>query len=406
MREMTDTGNDCLTCIPAEWSHPRLKYYCKISNGADPQTEGNIPAYGSGKEVVKYCGEYKEGPAILLGRKGTLDNPRYVEGKFWNVDTAMDAYPINGINPRFLFFITTILDIQRYATSTAKPSMTQGDYYNMPIPVPSREEQDSIVAFIDSKCASIDEAIERHKKIIEKLEEYRGSAITASVTLSSRAEQYKTSKTYAQKIPNHWREANLGNLVYSMRNGYVGPTRDILVDDGVRYIQSLHVKNGKLLFENGPFYVSEEWGNVHPKIKTGDVLIVQTGDIGQVAVVTEEYNDCNCHALIIARTRTDIILPEYLAYYFRSRVGITELLLTATGATLPHLNSGAIKYSKVIIPPIPEQEEIIELLHQTEAKIDVQIEAHKNIIGKLEEYRKSIIYYAVTGKIDCREASA
>ena len=82
MREMINTKNDCLTYIPAEWKHPRLKYYCKISNGSDPHTEGNIPTYGSGKEVVKFCGEYKEGPAILLGRKGTLDNPRYVEGKY------------------------------------------------------------------------------------------------------------------------------------------------------------------------------------------------------------------------------------------------------------------------------------------------------------------------------------
>lgn len=403
-REMINTGNDCLTSIPAEWQHPRLKYYCKISNGSDPQTEGSIPAYGSGKEVVKYCGEYKEGPAILLGRKGTLDNPKYIEGKFWNVDTAMDAYPKNGINPRFLFFVATILDIQRYATSTAKPSMTQSDYYNMPIPVPSREEQDLIVCFIDSKCSAIDEAIERHKKIIEKLEEYRNASITSAVTRSKTANHYKPSKTYAHEIPDYWEETNLGNLVYSMRNGYVGPTRDILVDEGVRYIQSLHVKNGKLFFENGPFYVTEMWGNVHPKIKTGDLLIVQTGDIGQVAVVTEEYNGCNCHALIIARTRTDIILPEYLAYYCRSRVGLTELLLTATGATLPHLNSGAIKYSTVIIPPISEQKEIIDSLHEIEASIDKHIEVHESIIIKLEEYRKSIIYNAVTGKIDCREA--
>lgn len=178
-----DSGSEWIGQIPSHWKNPRLKFHCIIRNGSDPQTSnGNIPVFGSGEDIVKYCEEFKEGPVILLGRKGTLDKPKFVEGKFWNVDTAMDAYPAKDIIPKYLFYVACCFDIPRYATCTAKPSMTQTDYYNMIIPYPPLDEQTSIASFIDAKCEQIDEAISQQKNIIEKLEEYKKSLIYNAVT--------------------------------------------------------------------------------------------------------------------------------------------------------------------------------------------------------------------------------
>lgn len=60
--------------------------------------------------------------------------------------------------------------------------MTQEDYYNILVPVPSVLEQNEIVEYIDSKCDSIDESIERSNKIIQKLEEYKKALIYNAVT--------------------------------------------------------------------------------------------------------------------------------------------------------------------------------------------------------------------------------
>lgn len=180
--EMKDVPIDFTNSIPQKWECSRLKYHCRITNGADPKTEGNIPVYGSGSEIVKYCGEFKNGPAILIGRKGTLDKPKLVEGKYWNVDTAMDLHPHSHMNPKYLYYVISCFTIDKYSTCTAKPSMTQGDYYNILIPVPSTLEQNEIVEYIDSKCDSIDESIERSSKIIQKLEEYKKSLIYNAVT--------------------------------------------------------------------------------------------------------------------------------------------------------------------------------------------------------------------------------
>lgn len=55
------------------------------------------------------------------------------------------------------------------------------------------------------------------------------------------------------------------------------------------------------------------------------------------------------------------------------------------------------------VPPIKEQQQIVEYLNSKTATIDKAIEQKNAIIEKLEEYKKSIIYNAVTGKIDCRK---
>lgn len=92
-RPMKDSGIEWIGDIPAEWDYTKAKNCVDIQNGSDPKTEGSIPVYGSGASSFKTCGEYKEGPSVLIGRKGaTLHIPHYISTKFWNVDTAFNVY--------------------------------------------------------------------------------------------------------------------------------------------------------------------------------------------------------------------------------------------------------------------------------------------------------------------------
>ena len=117
----------------------------------------------------------------------------------------------------------------------------------------------------------------------------------------TRYPKYKSSGVeWLGEIPQEWEALRLSRINTKLTNGFVGPTRDILEEEGIRYLQSLHIKNGRIVFDS-PYFVSEEWSDKHKKsvLHTGDILIVQTGDIGQVAAVTDEFSGCNCHALII-----------------------------------------------------------------------------------------------------------
>jgi type I restriction enzyme S subunit len=180
---MKDSGISWAGMVPSAWEIMRVKNIARLRNGSDPKTEGNTPVYGSGKYSFKTCGEYKEGPTVLLGRKGaTLHIPHYIEGRYWNVDTAFDVMMRGNNDLRFFYYLATCFNYGYYRTHTALPSMTQSDYDNMRIAVPGYEEQLDIVAYLDYQCAAVDDAIDRQHRIIARLEEYRRSLIHAAVT--------------------------------------------------------------------------------------------------------------------------------------------------------------------------------------------------------------------------------
>ena len=181
---MKDSGIEWIGQIPEHWDMMRAKFFAEITNGSDPKTEGDIPVYGSGSESFRTCGEFKEGPVVLLGRKGaTLHIPHYVEGKYWNVDTAFDVRTNEKICLlKFYYYASICFDYKLYISTTTLPSMTQYNYGNMVIPIPSIEEQAEILKFIERKLSELDQVITATEDNIQKLKEYRQSIIYEAVT--------------------------------------------------------------------------------------------------------------------------------------------------------------------------------------------------------------------------------
>ncbi|MEJ5196504.1 restriction endonuclease subunit S [Faecalibacterium sp. HTF-128] len=182
-REMKDSGVEWIGEIPAAWDVAKAKYCVTITHGSDPKTEGSIPVYGSGAESFKTCGEYKEGPTVLIGRKGaTLHIPHYIEGKYWNVDTAFDVKAKNNFSLPYYYYLATSFDYKFYIAQTTLPGMTQSNYYNMFLPFPTFPEQEEIVNYLDAKCAEIDKLIAKKEQLVKELESYKKSLIYEVVT--------------------------------------------------------------------------------------------------------------------------------------------------------------------------------------------------------------------------------
>ena len=182
-RPMKDSGVEWIGIIPDEWICKKAKYCIEISNGADPKTEGNIPVYGSGAKSFKTCGEFKNGPTVLLGRKGaTLHIPHYVQGKYWNVDTAFDVKTKPDFSLEYYYYLACCFDYKFYISQTTLPGMTQTNYENMFLPVPSLSEQQEIVNILKKKCGKLDFIISIKQELISELETYRKSVIYEYVT--------------------------------------------------------------------------------------------------------------------------------------------------------------------------------------------------------------------------------
>ena len=181
--KMENSGIEWIGEIPENWEVISCKFCFAICNGSDPATKyGDTPVYGSGSKSFKTCEEYKDGPTVLLGRKGTVNVPQWIEGKYWNVDTAFDVKPKGNYNLRLFFYVAICFDYEKYSTQTALPSMTQADYNSFKLPYMSREEQQQIASYLDSKCSKLDELMRLKNQQLETLMQYKKSLIYEYVT--------------------------------------------------------------------------------------------------------------------------------------------------------------------------------------------------------------------------------
>ena len=404
-----------LWSAPVRLEPPSFDY---VSDGlrflrtTDIDDQGRITTGDDGVYVdeAKAAGYELDDGDLLLSRSGTVGRSYLHHGANGPVSYAgylVRFRPSPIVVPRFLFYFTkTTLflgQVKSEGTQSTIVNVNARKYGNMTVPLPTLNEQAAIVDLLDRETARIDQHIAKKKRLIELLKEKHSSLIAQAVTggLDDSVPMRDSGSRFHGDIPEHWELLPLRRLTSQMTNGYVGPTRDILTADGVPYVQSLHVKNGRIQ-HNADYFVSEEWHRAHDRtrLREGDLLLVQTGDIGQSAVVNRDSAGANCHALIILRFRSDIADPWYFGYAFRAPGGKAAIVSMKTGATHPHLNVGYVREVSFPVPPMGEQRRIVGFL---DAETRVLTKAASLITSQLSllgEYCQALITAAVTGQID------
>jgi len=184
---MKDSGIDWLGEIPEHWEVKKLKRLAKICNGQDHKNvwddNGVYPIIGTGGIFGKANNYLHTGPSVILGRKGTIDKPQYLENPFWSVDTAYYTDIYNTILPKYFFYLCTTINFDQYKYGSAVPSMTQEVLNQIPFAIAlNLKEQQAIVDYIETESKKIDTQIANTTQLIELLTEYRTALISEVVT--------------------------------------------------------------------------------------------------------------------------------------------------------------------------------------------------------------------------------
>jgi len=183
---MKDSGIEWIGEVPENWNICRLKNYAIICNGKDFKDvynmDGEYPVMGSGGEFSRATQYIYNNQSVLLGRKGTIDKPIFVDFPFWTVDTMYYTKPTSICSMKYFYYLCTKINFQYYQYGSAIPSMTQRDLNSVEFPLPKEIEQIRIATYLDRKCTKIDETIELEKQVIEKLTQYKKSLIYEYVT--------------------------------------------------------------------------------------------------------------------------------------------------------------------------------------------------------------------------------
>lgn len=168
------------------WDRTRLRYLASVESGSDYKeievAEGGFPVYGSGGEFTRASKCMHSGESVLMGRKGTIDRPLYVNGSFWTVDTMFWTKFKSGVHVKFIYYWATTLPFNLFKTSTALPSMTGTDLKNMPIHLPPLPVQIQIANYLDEVTDSMTKLAEAAQAFLATTNERRQALINAAVT--------------------------------------------------------------------------------------------------------------------------------------------------------------------------------------------------------------------------------
>lgn len=375
-----DSGVAWIGEIPEHWEVTSFKRKITINNGKDYKDflDAEVyPVMGSGG-CFAYCSNYiYDGEALLLGRKGTIDKPLYVKGKFWAVDTMFYAIPHADLYCKFAYYLALMFPFNLYSTSTSLPSLTQTDLGNILVAFPFLSEQQAIAAYLDQKCGEIDELITLQEEMITKLQSYKQSVITEAVTkgLDKNVPLKDSGIEWIGKIPEHWKITKVQYLA-QLKSGYNLTTEEI-TDNG---LYPVYGGNGIRGYYDKYFLEGDY------------VLIGRQGALcGNINYSTNK-SWATEHAIVCYPK------IKYVTRWFGELLRVMNLNQYSLAAAQPGLAVERIKLLPIPIIPLSEQQSIADYLDQRCSEIDELISIKQQKIEKLKEYKKSLIFECVTGK--------
>jgi type I restriction enzyme S subunit len=321
--------------------------------------------------------------------------------------------PHENVDGRFLINILLTHEfIERVNAETFGAKMPRADWNtigNIPIPMPSLNEQRAIAHYLDRQTAKIDTLITAKQRLLKLLTEKRRSLITHTVTrgLNPGVPLCDSGIEWLGEVPEHWKIFRIKHI------GRVGngstPLRDndAYWQDGTFPWLTSTVVNNNVVDEPTEFVTEIALRECHlPIVEPGSVLVAITGEgktRGKAALLPYQAT-INQHMAFIS-PRTGLILPEFLQLYLAGSYKILRMISEGTGSTKGALTCEQIGEFPIPLPPLDEQNRIISKLTSMEANIDSLGKVTLETIELLQERRTALITAAVSGKIDISGAS-
>jgi type I restriction enzyme S subunit len=280
-----------------------------------------------------------------------------------------------------------------------RQNLGYSEFKNLSIPLPPLSEQEHIVSYLDDKTTKIDELIQKKLRKIDLLKEYRTSLINTVVTkgLNHDVPMKDSGIEWIGKIPSHWEVKSLKYIVNENQIALGSNTRD---DYEVDYVEISDLDSYGNITNSTHYLFSESPSRCRRVLRQGDVFIstVRTY-LRSIGIVENNVKDLICSTGFSVLTPKKSILSKYLFFMLRTEWFISDVVRKSEGVSYPSIQSDKLLTTKIVHPPLTEQEQIVSYLDEKTSQIDKTIDIEKKKIELLKEYRQSLISNVVTGNI-------
>ena len=376
----------------------KLKDVCSVNSGISPPKDkkifenGTIPFYKTldvgrvkagdiSDSELKVSQEFADSKrvfepgTILFPKSGasTLLNHRVMIQKKGLVASTLAAIvPIKDLClSKYLYYYLLTIDTKDFIPESFYPGMKISEISEIPIPVPSRQEQEKIVERLDKVFKNIDKAS------VAKENEMLSLTNLFDSFLDNKIEEFGES------------EQKLGEY-YDVRDGTHDSPK--YYEKGYPLITSKNLKDGQLNFEKIKFISEEDFNKINErsKVNKGDVLMAMIGTIGNPVVIKDNSKFAIKNVALFKLNKNQS--SEYLYYFLRSNKVKKKMMAEAKGTTQKFVGLGYLRNFTITGKfDLNAENEVVFLISKIENIVNALINNQQQIYTKLLELKKSVL---------------
>ena len=353
---------------------------------------GKYPIYGSGG-LMGYADDYLcEAGTTIVGRKGTINRPIFVNEPFWNIDTAFGVVPDKGLNQKYLYYFCVHFNFMPLDKSTGRPSLAKSDLLKIEMPVPPLPEQERIVARIEELFSQLDAGVETLKKTKAQLAVYRQAVLK---------EAFDSAMEDCRMLP-------IAEILTKTRKGMsTGPFGTMIKKSdhkafGVPMLGIENIGRGQFIDGNKIFVTAEKAEELKAfSLKAGDIIISRSGTVGEICAVPERAEGALLSTnLMRISLDTSIIRSDYFIALFQSKgIVLDQIKELCKGSTRVFLNQTILKQIIFPVPNIKKQAEIVSVIEARMSVCDSIEHTVDAALQQAEAMRQSILKDSFEGRL-------
>ena len=421
------------------WCRLRLGEAIKLEYGKPlpndrRSADGQFPVYGANGIKCFTNDAYCDYPSIVVGRKGSAGEINLTTGGFWPLDvTYFVAFDAGQYDLKFVYYLLSQLNLPSMAKGV-KPGLNRNDVYAIESSFPPVPEQKRISAILDEAFEGIATAKANAENNLQNaralFEIGLDSAVTGQLTREWRREHSKTEsaslemtrrlterrKQWDAKGKYREPEAPITPKPIKLPDGWVLASPEQVTthivdcphstpkwaESGMLCLRTTNFKPGFLDLESVRFVSEESYKERIMRLepKSGDILYSREGGIlGIACIIPDQLKTCLGQRMMLFRTDTAILLPEYFTAVLNSTLILSEVRRLTGGAASPHLNIRDIRTFPIPLPPITEQRQIVTKLDALSTETQRLASIYQKKLSALDALKKSLLHQAFAGEL-------
>lgn len=395
--------------IPEDWEVTTFGNVMSIRHGKNQQQiesqNGLYPILATGGQIGWGNSYLWNKPSILIGRKGTINKPRYCDTPFWTVDTLFYSEISHQVDAKFTYYKFCMIDWMKYNEASGVPSLNASTIESVLAAYPTKKEQTAIA----NALSDVDSLISELEKLIAKKQAIKTSTMQQLLTGRTRLPQFAlredgskkgTKQSELGEIPEDWNLVSLQNM--ATPNGLVrGPFGGAIKKEHFTKTGYKVYEQRNAIYETiniGNYYIDQKKFDELKRfsISHNDLIVSCSGKIGRIYQIPNKYPKGVINQALLKITLNQSIDSKYFYHYFKWDEFQKRIIDGTQGGAMKNLVGMAeFKQSLMPLPTIKEEQTAIATIL---SNMDEEIQALEQRLSKTLQIKQGMMQELLTGK--------